>query len=292
MRRLISRLLPTVGISLLGFLPHALLAQEAEVAQSYQLTWTSKTTIDFGFGQVKVHEQEGTITHTLLLRPRQTTLRLDKVRQKYTSDGVLQYDTTMDREKITRVVQGKTEETLVRDLPEEARKRIELSLGVPLCTTDYDADGKEIKRTIHNEAITKMAAVMSQINSTMFFHPPFVTGKQEWDWATEFDTIDPGIARGRMNYHLSAYVNWQPLDYVEVEGSGEFTAGKYPLSNELTERNLKYVVKSLHLYNSHRHTWESAEATVVFSYDLEQNGVPGATAKGTMTWKLEALPGR
>jgi hypothetical protein len=281
MRRLVSSII----LSLLGFLPSALLAQDAEIAQSYQLSWTSKTTIDFGFGQVRVHEQEGTVTHTLLIRPHQTTLRLDKVRQKYTSDGVLQYDTTMDREKITRVGPDKTEETLVRDLPVEARRRIELSLGVPLCTTDYDADGKEIKRTIHNEAVTKMAAVMSQINSTMFFHPPFVTGKQEWDWTTEFDMIDPGIARGRMSYRLRS------ADfYVCVDGAGVFTAEEYPLSDELTETNLKYVVRSQHYYYSKGHAWESAGAKVEFSYDLEQNGVRGATAKGTMTWELKSLP--
>jgi len=174
----------------------------------------------------------------------------------------------------------------VRDLPEEARKRIELSLGVPLCTTDYDADGKEIKRTIHNEAITKMAAVMSQINSTMFFHPPYVPGNLEWDYATEFDTIDPGIARGRMTYQFSAW----DLYHAYVVGSGEFTAEKYPLSDELTEKNLRYVVSSQHIYNTRCGAWESATATVNFAYDLEQNGTPGATAKGTMTWELKSLP--
>jgi hypothetical protein len=289
MRRLIRWLIPTVAAALLPcFLPPLLIAQEAEVAQAYQLSYTSKTTIDFGFGQVKVHEHEGTVTHTLQLRPRQTTLRLDKVRQKYVSDGVFQYDTTMDREKITRVVGGKTEETLVRDLPEEARKRIEQSLGVALCTTDYDESGKEIERTIHGEAVPKMAVVMSQINSTMFFHPPFLTGQDAWDFATEFDTIDPGIARGTMTYK-----KWGTKgQLVTVKGFGVFTAGKYPLSDQLTETNLKYVVRSEHVYDLSRRAWVSATATVDVSYDLEQNGLIGATATGTMNWKLEALPAR
>lgn len=289
MRRLTCWLMPAVVVaSLLSLLPPGLIAQETEVAQSYQLSWTAKTTIDFGFGQIKVHENTGTVTHTLQLRPRQTTLRLDKVRQKYLSDGVFQYDTTMDREKITRVVEGKNAEMLVRDMPEEARKRIEQSLGEPLCTTDYEATGQEIKRTIHDETITKMAVVMSQINSTMFFHPPFLAEQDAWDFATEFDTIDPGIARGTMTYKKMDTKG----QLVTVKGFGVFTAEKYPLSEELTERNLKYVVRSDHVYDLSRCAWVSATATVDVSYDLEKNGLIGATATGTMNWKLEALPVR
>lgn len=287
MHRLIHGLIPTVvAVALLCHLPPQLFAQETEVAQAYQLSFTSRITISYGPDELKVHEREGTVLHTLQLRPQHSTLVLDRVQQKYVLGGAFQFDTTMDREKIVRRQADKTEVTLVSDLPEEKRKGIERSLGVPLCTTHYDASGKELKRIIHDDRIKKMEVVMSEMNSTMFFHPPFLPGQEEWDFVTEFDTIDPGIARGTMTYKKAATAG----DRVTVKGSGVFRCARYPLSEALTETDLKYVVASEHVYDVSRHAWVSATATIEVSYGLEKGGIIGAVASGTMNWKLDALP--
>jgi hypothetical protein len=287
MRRLIHGLIPTVVAgTMLCCLPSRSFAQETEVARPYQLSFTSKITISYGPDEFKVHERTGTVLHTLQLRPQQSTLVLDRVQQKYVLGGVFQFDTTMNREKIVRRQSTKTEMTQVSDLPDEKRKGIERSLGVPLCTTHYDASGKELKRVIHDDHITKMTAVMSEMNITMFFHPPFLAGQDEWDFVTEFDTIDPGIARGTMTYKKVATDG----DLVTVKGSGVFRCERYPLSEALTETDLKYVVASEHVYDVSRHAWVSATATVEVSYGLEKGGTVGAMASGTMNWKLESLP--
>jgi hypothetical protein len=289
MRRQIRWLIPTVaaGLSLCLLRPQ-LVAQEPETSQSYQLSYVSKTGIDFGWCQVRINEHEGTVTHTLSGGPGQTTLLIDRLRQKYTGDGAVKYDTTIDRDKITRSADGKTTETLVRDLPEGAQARILQTFGVPLCTTDYDATGAETKRTVVADAAAKMDIVMSEMNNTMFFHPPFVADKDEWQYATEFDTIDPGIARGQMTYKKVEKFG----HLVTVKSSGVFTSATCPLPGGINAKDLKYVVTGDHVYDRTRHAWVSATATVEVSYRLEKNGIVGARASGTMNWKLETLPAK
>ena len=235
MRRFIGCLIPTVAAGLLLSLIRPTLGSWAEVgvrSQSYQLSFVSKTTLDFGtdrygIGRFKVQEHEGTVLHTLhcFEWPHRTTLFIDRLRQKYTGDGEFMYDTTMDREQIARVVNGKTETKAVADLPGDAKARILNTFGVPLCTTEYDLSGQETKRTVVTDTAAKMAVVMSEMNNTMFFHPPFVVGKDEWQYATEFDTIDPGIARGTMTYKKGETKD----TLVYVHSSGVFTSETCPL---------------------------------------------------------------
>ena len=289
MRRHILWLLPAIAVGLsLGLSRSALPGQEPETSQAYQLSFVTKTTVDFGSAHVKIHEHEGTVIHTLRFTPQQTTLLIDRLRQKYTGDGVFKYDTTLDRDKIVRVVDGKTQETLVKDLPEAARTRIMQTFGVPLCTTTYETNGAETKRTIVADAAAKMDVVMSEINNTMFFHPPFIANQDEWQYATEFDTIDPGIARGQMTYKKTDSFG----HLVTVKSTGVFTCETCPLPGEINAKDLKYTVTGDHVYDLTRGIWVSATTKVDVTYRLEKDGIIGARATGTMNWNLESLPGK
>ncbi len=260
---------------------------DSQTTHSFQLAVTSSITSDMQ-GVKHVADTETTLCYTLRRKGREATLTFDEIRLKAKGDGRELQDDAVSRAKYKEKSQGKTREIALEDAPDELKKMLQDSFGVPVCKLLLDEHGKELKRTVVARPGAKFLIEGGQIANGRLFHPPFLPDRDKWQETREVSMGGPNVyARGVLTYEKKATKTGRTT--VKVSGTLTNDRAK-PEGLPFAYKNARYEVSGEQTYDAARQEWVAGNLLFQLSFQVETEGRPVKTVKGTMRLKLELLP--
>jgi len=261
-------------------------AGDRETSRSFEVTIESQLDMTVQGAKQKIQADTG-IRYTLVRRGREVTVVFDEVRVKATNNGAELMNTTMSADKFVTVNQGKVQEVRAADAPEELKKLLADSFGVPLCRILLDADGKETKRTIVAGPGAKSLLDNGLIAGARLFHVAFPPKDRRWEASSEVSMGNGGYARGVLTYEKTEALK---PGQTPAKVSGTLTCERFsPPNSPVAVKDARYAVKGTQTYDSAAGEWTSGDLSLEISFDLEADGKPTGSAKGVMQLKLKSL---
>lgn len=198
-------------------------------------------------------------------KERQRTLTVDSLLVQANVDGVDTMNTFMSRTKFRNIQQGKTNEIAAQTAPDRLKAMLQESFGLPICTLELDAQGKEIKRSVVAGAGAKNIVDNGVIANSLLFHPPFFPEKNEWSTETELSMGQGGYAKGKLSYTNLA--GGQPLQTCKVAGT--LTSDRFKRPNSpITVSKARYLVTGEQQFDPVLKEWVSGRLMIDVSNQL------------------------
>lgn len=260
-------------------------APDANQSDSFKLTIAAHTDMDIQ-GTKQVIDADTEVHYTWERRDSAWTLVFDSVLVKASRDGNQVMNTFMSRAKLTNTVEGKTEEWPLEKAPDQLKKMLQDSFGVPICLLQVDGNLTEVNRKIVAGPGAKEFIDQGMIANARLFHAPFMRARDEWVATAEISMGNGGFATGELMYKKPAAENGGQT----VKVSGTLTSEGFNMpGTQLAIRKARYVVNGEQAYNPAQSAWVSGRLAIDVSYEIVTGDKPVASAKGTMVLSLDKL---
>jgi hypothetical protein len=215
-------------------------------------------------------------------------LSLDSMRVKVVMDDKPMMDTFMSRAKFVDTRDGKTTEVPLEQAPEQLKKMLLDTFGVPVCAVELDESGNPVKRTLTAGPGAKAMVDNGVVANGLLFHTPYRPGQDEWQADNEVTMGSGGFARGKLTY--KKVPGDKDGQVFNVSGTLACDNFKVP-GTPLTHTNARYVVSGQQRYDPAKKEWVSGQLKMDVSYQMAFDEKPVGSAKGAMTIALEEIPG-
>jgi hypothetical protein len=280
-----------MGLMLLVLGQALLSAQDVSApAHSFQLKLDSKIDMDV-FGKKQAIIADTDIRYTWRRKGKERTVNLDLTGVKVVADGKVSMDVTMSRERVVNRQGDKTNEVKSDDAPEELKKMLRDSFGVPLCKIEVDKDGKRVKRTDLAGAGAKLVTEQGLIANTLLFHAPHPAARDQWEADAEISMGNGGYAKGKLTYKKAKDEKGRPI----VKVTGTLRNDSYQLPGQPVKmKEARYVVNGVQTYDPALGEWVAGKLPFQVSFKMVDatSDTVIASAKGTMVATLRRLPGK
>lgn len=265
----------------------ALAADGEKSACSFRMTIVSRVKGNAG-GKAIAIDADTTLRYTLERDGREVALIFDEVATRAARDGQVLMDVTMSRARLKEVHDGEVAEVSAADPPQQLKKILEDSFGVPVCKIAVDEDGKETNRTAVAGPGAKGLFDNGQIANARLFHPAFPSARGKWQEDREVSMGNGNMVRGKLAYEkLTAKGDLVP---VKVSGNLDNTQAKLP-DPQLSVLT-KYEVSGQQVYNTARREWVAGDLLFKVSMRMEKEGKAVGSSEGTLRVKLESTPAK
>lgn len=261
---------------------HAAPPATAPESHSFHVAIVSELQNKLGNGVTQKMEATADVRYTWKNVDRDRILTFDQLGTKALMDGKLLINATMSRDKFINVSEGMTTEIKSSEAPERLRKMLQASFGEPLCKLQRDADGKEVKRTIMSSPDAKDMIDNGMIVNALLFHPPYYSGKTEWQSESEIRMGKGGTAKGKLRYKKSEGNTWQV--------TGTLSNDEFMRENDgFTLKKAKYAVDGSQSYDAALREWVAGKMSINVGYEMYQDDTKVGTANGTMRATFERI---
>jgi hypothetical protein len=272
----------TLAIPLIG---NFAVAEDAGQVHSFKFTLSSHL-------DMKIQEEKQTIDadtelyYTWRRSGSEQTLSFDSALVKVNQDGKQTMNNFMNREKLTTTEAAKSIEVPFDKAPDELKKILQDSFGVPVCKIQVDENGKEIRREVVASPGAKDLMDQGMIANARLFHPPFIPAQDEWSAASEISMGNGGFAKGKLTYKKAA--GGKGGQSVKVTGTLTSEGFNLP-GTRLAIKKAEYVVKGEQTFDPTQADWVSGNLDVDVSFEMTAGEKAVASAKGKMIVRLDKV---
>lgn len=266
--------------------PTIAVAADNELAHSFQVTIVGQLDME-SQGQRQKLDSEMGLRYTWRRSGKERALIFDELAIELKRDGTEMMNLRASRAKVVNMRQGAKDEVLFENAPENTKKILQDSFGVPVCKLQVDESGKAVKReVVAGPGAQSFIVDPGMIANALLFHPPFLLGKNEWEADTEVTMGRNGYARGKLTYTKVAGGNKGQT--VKVSGTLTNDNFKQPGTQQGIS-GARYIVSGEETFDPSQQEWTSGKLTIDISFQMTENDKPIGSAKGQMTLSFEEL---
>jgi hypothetical protein len=258
-----------------------------EVTHRFKMTTAANVDVEYQ-GEKHKLTADTELRYQWTCNARERSLTFESILAKARTNDDELTEIYMSREKLATTKEGKATVVPIATAPEELKKKLEDSFGVPLCKLEVDGNGKEVKRKVVAGDGAKALLDKGMIANALLFHPPFRRDVDEWQADTMFSVGDGSYASGKLTYKKTD--GGKAGQLVKVSGTLTSKDVKTPgLPGGTTQG--KFVVRGEQTFDPLHQEWVSGKLTIDVSMEMTVGGQAVGSAAGTMVVTFEKIAG-
>lgn len=280
-------LLRIVAVTVLAPIVLGTFAIAAEPSQSHSFKFTIESHVDMVIeGEKQKIDADTELHYTWNHQGGERNLSFDSMLVKVNKDDIQTMNIFMSREKFENMERGQTDVVPFEEAPDELKKILQDSFGVPVYKMQVDGNGKELKREVVAGPGAKDIIEQGVIANARLFHAPFMRAQDKWSAATEITMGNGGFANGELTYKKAAGGKGGQA----VKVSGTLTNEGFKVAGTpVSIKEAKYVIDGMQTYDPAQREWISGNLDVDVFFVMTAGNKPLATAKGTMVFSVDKL---